>query len=187
MKKKYYFRGLGVGILVTAILFSIGLIFYKPTLSDEEIKKKALALGMTESTENSSKNGPIPPAASGALDSGADTASGAQNSSGTENSDGSVTTKTELTPDDVKKNIDTSNDSDSADAPSSDFGTITITGGQDSRVVVKNLHDAGIIDDESDFNEYLESNNYDRYIRNGSYNIKKGASYDEIVHTITSK
>lgn len=258
MKKKFYFRGLGVGILVTAILFSIGLIFYKPTMSDEEVKKRAAELGMVEAEDDSSKNGPITPSsgASGAADSaeedasgtasGADAASGAEvadadstdavsdgkssdassNSTSTDssngtssdassdssaskpkttvtkNADGSTTTTTTINGEDAAKNASanaaknatntastntSSNASDNASSPSGDFGTITISGGEDSRVVANNLKKAGIIDDEIDFNNYLESNKYDRYIMNGSYNIQKGASYDEIVHTITSK
>ncbi|MBR5598400.1 MAG: hypothetical protein IKW30_13490 [Lachnospiraceae bacterium] len=46
MKLKYYLRGLGIGIVVTAILMSI---VKKPeTLSDAQIKMRALELGMVE-------------------------------------------------------------------------------------------------------------------------------------------
>ena len=51
MKRKYFSRGLGLGILVTALLFAFGLIFYKPSLSDEEIKARATLLGMTETSD----------------------------------------------------------------------------------------------------------------------------------------
>ena len=51
MKRKYFSRGLGLGILVTALLFAFGLLFYKPSLSDEEIKARATLLGMTETSD----------------------------------------------------------------------------------------------------------------------------------------
>lgn len=47
MNLKYYLRGLGIGILVTALIMSIAA-GGKETLSNEEIKERAKALGMVE-------------------------------------------------------------------------------------------------------------------------------------------
>lgn len=47
MNLKYYLRGLGVGIVVTALIMSIAL-GGKESLSNEEIKERARALGMVE-------------------------------------------------------------------------------------------------------------------------------------------
>ena len=51
MKKKYYLRGLGIGILITALLFVVALVFHKPKLSDAEIRRQARALGMIDAAE----------------------------------------------------------------------------------------------------------------------------------------
>ena len=48
MNLKYYLRGLGVGIAVTSLILGIGLGGRKETLSNEEIKERARALGMVE-------------------------------------------------------------------------------------------------------------------------------------------
>lgn len=48
MNLKYYLRGLGVGIVVTSLIFGIGLGSRKEALSNEEIKERARALGMVE-------------------------------------------------------------------------------------------------------------------------------------------
>lgn len=48
MNLKYYLRGLGIGIVVTALIMSIAAGGKKEILSDEEIKARARALGMTE-------------------------------------------------------------------------------------------------------------------------------------------
>lgn len=48
MKLKYYLRGLGIGIVVTAVIMSMTAGGRKETLSDMEIKERAKALGMTE-------------------------------------------------------------------------------------------------------------------------------------------
>ena len=51
MKLKYYLRGIGIGVFVTAIILHFSLAGKGSTqLSDEEIKQKAAALGMIEST-----------------------------------------------------------------------------------------------------------------------------------------
>lgn len=48
MKLKYYLRGLGTGIVVTALVLGISLSHGKGRMSDEEIKARATELGMVE-------------------------------------------------------------------------------------------------------------------------------------------
>ena len=48
MNLKYYLRGLGIGIIVTAIIMLVLSAQNTKTLTDEEIKQKAKALGMVE-------------------------------------------------------------------------------------------------------------------------------------------
>ena len=48
MNLKYYLRGLGVGIVVTALIMGISLGGKKESLSDKEIKARASELGMVE-------------------------------------------------------------------------------------------------------------------------------------------
>lgn len=58
MKLKYYLRGLGTGIVVTALVLGISLSHGKENISDEEVKKRAAELGMVEgfkSLEEASK------------------------------------------------------------------------------------------------------------------------------------
>ncbi len=51
MKAKYYLRGMGIGIFVTALIFGIALVFYNPSMSDEEIRREAAKLGMLDAVE----------------------------------------------------------------------------------------------------------------------------------------
>ena len=48
MKLKYYLRGLGTGVFVTALILGIALSHGKGIMSDEEVKKRAAELGMVE-------------------------------------------------------------------------------------------------------------------------------------------
>ncbi len=52
MKLKYYLRGLGIGIIVTALIMGIALKDRLP-LTDAEIRAKALTLGMVDSDSQS--------------------------------------------------------------------------------------------------------------------------------------
>ncbi|MCR4797664.1 MAG: endolytic transglycosylase MltG [Lachnospiraceae bacterium] len=46
MKGKYFLRGLGLGIFVTALILAIAFAFYEPEISRADIEKQARALGM---------------------------------------------------------------------------------------------------------------------------------------------
>ena len=54
MKLKYYLRGLGIGIVITALLMGFTKTATKETLSDDEIIARAEALGMVQSSVLSS-------------------------------------------------------------------------------------------------------------------------------------
>ena len=49
MKLRYYLRGLGVGILVTAVIMTVALSKKQP-MTDDEVIKRAKELGMIENT-----------------------------------------------------------------------------------------------------------------------------------------
>ncbi len=51
MKLKYYLRGMGIGIILTAIVMGFALGGRKATLSNAQIIERAKALGMVEQTE----------------------------------------------------------------------------------------------------------------------------------------
>lgn len=50
MERKYYFRGLGLGIIVTAVIMGIALSGGKREMTDNEVIARAKELGMTENT-----------------------------------------------------------------------------------------------------------------------------------------
>lgn len=51
MERKYYLRGLGLGIVVTAVIMGMALSGQK-NMTDEEVIARAKTLGMVENTEN---------------------------------------------------------------------------------------------------------------------------------------
>ncbi len=64
---------------------------------------------------------------------------------------------------------------------------VEIPQGLTSAEVAKVLRDAGVIDDEKPFIDYLVSRGMSKSVRYGSYSIKKGSSYDDILELINVK
>lgn len=61
MKRKYFLRGLGMGIVVTASVLTISHRAEEPSLSDREIIERAEALGMVKKEEGSLPNTTVSP------------------------------------------------------------------------------------------------------------------------------
>lgn len=51
MKRKYYMRGLGIGVIVTAILFTLIFPKNEPAMTDDEVIARARELGYTKKSE----------------------------------------------------------------------------------------------------------------------------------------
>lgn len=236
MKRKYTLRGMGLGIFVTALIFTIALLFEKPKLSDEEIIKEAKKLGMVEASDSeadrtadsSDQNADASSDGAAADGTNADGTDGAAADDGSASADGSTdgtdTSSDGTNPDgaaadqgssdnaenadaaraaaDAQAAEDALNNTDVADAStayksnvsSDSSGTspsglisVTISAGQNSAKVAENLYRAGLIDDPIGFNDYLEQNGYDATIRQGTYSIAAGSSYEKIANAIASK
>ena len=56
MKRKYFLRGMGLGIFVTALLFTIAALFTNSGMSDAQIINEAKKLGMVEASVESDQN-----------------------------------------------------------------------------------------------------------------------------------
>ena len=56
MKRKYYLRGMGFGILLTAIIVIIAYAVYSPEMSDEDVIRRARELGMVSASGDASEN-----------------------------------------------------------------------------------------------------------------------------------
>lgn len=92
MKRKYTLRGIGLGIFVTALIFTIALLFEKPKLSNEEIIKEAKKLGMVEA-QDSTEDGTNASSDENTDDSSAGTAAdGAEDAAADANADGNGST-----------------------------------------------------------------------------------------------
>ena len=200
MKSKYFLRGMGVGILVTVMIFAVSLVFYEPDISDEEIIEKATALGMvqsdkesdssssdndksSESEENSKESEEESKDSTGSVEE--DTAKDQEVSSSDDSSTKNDTDSTASNQSPLESNSGTDSASDSTSDASVSLINFTVSTGESSYKICENLYRAGLIDDPNSFNQYLEDMGYDDAIRTGNYNIPSGSSYEEIANAIS--
>lgn len=194
-KLRYYLRGLGLGIVVTAVILAVAYGNSKKELTDAEIKAKAAQLGMvdpatlslTDAVNEGKPGGNVDTDVTVAKDSDETDADGSVE---TETGDGAGETDAEepvvdtTVPDDteVVEPEEIPEPSDTGDTV-----TITIPSGAGSETVAARIRDAGLVDDAADFDNYMEKNGYSRYISVGTFTIPKGSSYEEICKIISSK
>lgn len=215
MKRKYFLRGLGAGIVLSAAV--MGVTSSKADLTDAEIRKRAMELGMVEkidALDSLLKETKIPTTTGAAVED--------DNSSSLETTEPTnVPTKTpEITqkpanisnntkpaapqnttitpipkvsqnqtvtsvPKVTQKTIVTSKPISKTSTPQREIVSVTITAGMWSDQIAQKLKELDLVDDAKAFDDYLCDNNYASLIRVGSYKIPKGSSYEEIAKIIT--
>lgn len=171
MKLKYYMRGLGVGIIVTALLMGVALSGRKESMTDEEIRERALEMGMVEE-----ENGVL------ADDLGKEEETEIPENAGQSISENEVEQKTEpeaeITP-------EAESEPNGADETENGSVIITVYSGDGSRSVANRLLEAGVIADAAAFDTFLCQNGYDKRIAAGEHEISLGATEREIAEALT--
>ena len=207
MKLKYYMRGLGIGIVVAAVLMGIALGGDKERLSDDEIMARAKALGMVESSVladlNKDKETEINPEN--------DTQSEAEDETQEPSKDEPVKepqseqqtdpekeqqsepkdepqTESEKEP---QTEPDNQPDAEAQNPPQEDaqeeYVTLVIERGESSVSVSRSLAELGLVESAKDYDRYLCSNGYDKSIKVGTHKIKVGSTEKEIAEIISRK
>lgn len=170
MRFKYYLRGLGIGIFGSTMLFIIFSGFHKPTISDEEVKKRASELGMVmESTELFEKT-----------DTESDTEKNTETNT-EENTQKNTEQTTEIVTETV---VDPILPGDQTVVQTS--AVIEVNRGDNCRQVAERLQSAGVIADAEDFRKYLGNAGYGQKLVSGSYEIPMDADYETIAKIITN-
>lgn len=205
MKLKYYLRGLGIGIIVTAIIMGISIGSHKE-LTDEEIIKYAEEMGMVKENEvllpsNATEDDYI------LNEEQEERTVSDQSVSDQSVSDQSVSEKLvsddKVVPQPVKAVVEDSRDTKMQDVEHSisqqendvtvsekeDTGArieIQVESGNGSDAVSRKLADAGLIASAVAYDKFLCDNDYDNKIKVGKHTIPAGSSYEEIAGIITS-
>lgn len=203
MKLRFYLRGLGIGIIVTALIMGMTSEAEQP-LSDAEIRALAENLGMVDpgslslaDVGSSGVHQPSMPPENTDLpefsdepeirNDGEDASPEAENT--TESPEPGETAEPEER--DVHspapEEAATSSPSPSptpTEIPDTESVTIVIVRGDSSYTVSRRLVEAGLIEDARGFDTYLVDNGYSKTIRTGTYKIPLGATWEEIARII---
>lgn len=175
-KLRYYLRGLGIGILVTAFILSVAK---KNTeeLTDAQIKERALALGMVEGDslvlsdlrkeEETQPSETLP----------TETETESEQTSEAESSEPETTEPESMEPESMEPES----------TQQTETITFTIASGTSSYTASRNLEAAGLIEDARAFDTYLCDSGYAKTLRVGTYEIVVGTSEEEIAKIITGK
>lgn len=188
MKLKYYMRGLGIGIILTTLIFTIGNP--KEKLSDDEVRQRAEALGMVTKEDSSSGLDKIldnakltvtsAPSDSPIIPTKEPTPTATPTAKPTQEPTKAPTPKPTHQPTAVPKPT-------KAAGETATKVSFTIKSGMSSGEVAIVLKEAGLVTNADAFNQYIVKSGKASIIRVGSYSIPSDATYDEIIKMITTK
>ncbi len=199
MKLKYYLRGLGIGMIVTALILGISFSHRQgqetQILTDDQIRERAEQLGMVDSSEltlaalqnsvqqaqeNTEKTeaSPEPDTEETTTTSEPETTVAPENTAEPE---------TTAAPENTVEPEATPQPETIAASEAAQTVTVTVKKGASSGSVSSRLQEAGLVEDAKTFDNYLCNNGYSRSINPGTYEIVPGTSEEEIAKIITGK
>ncbi len=200
MNLKYYLRGLGIGIVVTAIIMSISASSEKETLSDAQIKARAAELGMVETSGVLSElEEPAPTESSMPTEEPVPTEEPMPTATPAPTKEPEPTEEPVLaeepmptaTPAPTKEPEPTEEPAPTEEpTPTKEPGdakmiTIVVNGGESSYTICKRLEENGLIASASDFDTYLCDKGLDKKLRAGTFEIPENAETDDIAAILT--
>ena len=179
MKLKYYLRGLGIGILVTAVIMGVTQGSRKETLSDREIRERAAALGMVEPGNSLADLEAAETPAATEIPEAIETPAATEIPEAIETPAATETPEAAETPAATPEVTARPTQKPAEEEEGSSY-TFEIQAGDSSYQVAYRLQQAGLVADARDFDNYLCSKGYDRKLKTGSYEIPETATEEEI-------
>lgn len=211
MKLKYYLRGLGIGIAVTAAVLMLAG-GGKESLTDEEIIARAKELGMVESVTLSQLSGEnvSEDVSEDISDEVSEDASGedadANNSENTEGSEvESETESAENTSEDVSGESNTEENSEETNSETAseitseansevqtsevvdEYVIVEVGAGDGSDTVSRKLEALGMVEDAQMYDDFLCANGYDKILQTGVHEIPRTADWDMIAEILAGR
>ncbi|MGN9017643.1 hypothetical protein ACTNBM_01400 [Lachnospiraceae bacterium HCP1S3_C3] len=171
MKLKYYLRGLGTGIFVTALIMTIAFsVSNTKSRAESELAKNTVK----PSTEETSEETTGEPATK------------------KETTPAETTTKEKVTEEKTTEKVTketTTEETEKIQVTTIDGQepsvVLDIYSGMSSNKVAARLQELGVIDDKNEFNDYIYQKHMEEKIKVGQFTINYGASYEEILDAIT--
>lgn len=196
MKLKYYLRGLGIGVLVTAIILHFILGSNEP-MTDEQVKAKAKELGMIENLTlqeaqilNESVSDNQSPSSNttelkDTVTNPDESPSESPLALASETPDVSPSAKPSETPS-ASPSVKPSETPSTSPSNVREI-SITVSGGDGSYAVAKKVQAAGLVESAADFDEYLCKNGYDKILSTGTHLIPENSTYEQIAKKLSGR
>ena len=208
MKLKPYLRGLGIGMIVTALILHFSMKNSNDSgMTDSEIKARAAELGMIENTVLSNtvsqqsvsvdfseiiegdddsellpESSDEPVSEPSAVPSEEPVAEPSEEPVAEPSTEPSVAASPSPSPSVAPSVAASPADSDTP----VNYVTVTVVSGDSSYAVAKKVYDAGLVSSTALFDQYLCANGYDRFISVGQHRIPVDATDEEIAKILTS-
>lgn len=164
MGLKRYLRGLGIGVVVTALIISISTNRKTNDITDDEIKARASELGMIMETSD------------GTMDQLVE-----------EELENETPTPAEEYVEETSEDVmEESIEEEFIEEETVGFVFLTIRSGESSNEVAEELEKLGVVDDALAFDTYLCANEFATRIHVGDHEIPIGLSYEEIANILCS-
>ena len=184
MKLRYYLRGLGIGVVVTAIIMTVALGNKRP-MTDEEVIKRAKELGMIENSVLADRTDEeVESVGEEFVDNEADDKEVVDQEVADHDTDVEETNQNETTEEESSKE-EPPQEKLPKEETTKDVVSITVVGGDTSWSVSKRMEEAGLIDSAKDFDAHLCRYGYDKKISVGTYDIPKTATHEDMAKIIT--
>ncbi len=213
MKLKYYLRGLGIGIAVTALVLALAG-GGKESLTDEEIIARAKELGMVESvtlsqladdktseevsedtSEISSEAG-----SENVTSEGEDTSLVTSENDGVSEENSSETTEETSDTESSEESDSEENTSESSSEVTSEANSelqtsevideyviVEVGAGDGSDTVSRKLETLGMVEDAEMYDDFLCANGYDKILQTGVHEIPRTADWDMIAEILAGR
>lgn len=199
MNVKSYLKGIGVGMIVASLILIIaGNI--NNCMSDADVIKRAKELGMVEAsavnqstetvvtanTEETKENAEAETKENSAETSTVETTEDktlVESNTTDTDTDTSEDTKPEdanVSEDNVADSNATDETTDTATENIGETVKVEVRSGMSSESVSLAVKNAGLVDDDTEFNKYLCENGYDKKLRVGSFDIPSGSDFETI-------
>lgn len=176
MKLKYYMRGIGIAMMVTALLVGFSYRNHEKSMTDEDVIARAKQLGMIENNFLS----PSSPVSSGQEASGQEVSGQEPPAQVSPGNSGQA----EKAPEEPKE-PEESKAPEETKSPQT--VTLEIVRGDSSNSVSRKLEEAGLVEDAKEYDRYLCENGYDKRISVGTFKIPAGTGEEDIALIITKQ
>lgn len=177
MKFRYFLRGLGAGIVFSAIIFVVAYNGKGNEMSDAEIIRRAQNLGMIQAEDQV-----------GAL---LEEQTSGKTTQVKQDTSEKVTEKKTESSDDLKAAVESSGEDatteQKTEAAKEEQFELVVTAGMSSYPVCQKLESFGLIDNAEEFDNYLIEHGYAGKISVGTHILKKGMTKEEIAIAISDK